>query len=922
MEEEEKIGIRKVEKIEKPKKEDEVEEEVLITEVSEDDKILAAEETSQAIVTQPEDKTKDFVERIEEEEELIIVEEKKSGGLKQRRRKVVEKEEVEIEIEMIEGERRKEKKVIKAKKPYVEEEIIEEETLNKLDISPAKSVKGLLLKTSAQVSECVPETSVTLVGDITTAADKGVINVIPFTAIEGQIVEGEEKEETTQGPLLPGLATAKPRIDTIEPFSVGQPHVETVASEFSGVFKPTLQEANTVLITSEGIVVSETRVNQTVTERQQSLDHTSQATVSLLLHEAKSVTETLLSVKEGEMQSAKQPTQVHADKNVVLQESLCVTEVTQGVREEKFSGIVKPTPVKPKVEFSSREPLIISEVLTEMKPGKYFPELIVPTETATRNVVAQTKTALTEEMNLPEKEGEYVPGKLPHGQYAGVGITSGDFVIVCETNIHEKESELPELKYPDFTTATEDISLSEGLLVSVVQHQDNETILNIESHETRTVDIGINQQESIILLETLAADSEGVFHADELPNARSADTMITCLETSGVSEVVVQEATGEFVPKLQPTAFFAESTIRPIESVSVIETRAEDVPGEFTQTLKYHMDEAAHKFETFEAKEVSVVHSQDSEAPIDNFVKPAAYSIEETFMPQEGISVYHTEIIEKESDYPSYILPESYKGKMVPGQPLQSVVIEETQPEGDVGTFIKCLPQEVKAKVEHTTFQETVVEQTIVTEETGKHKEKIQPEGKLAECTVLEEEGITITEVISDIKEENYVRSELPTECFATPSLTGQTVAIKSEVSPSLDAAPLQEQIPVKGIAKAEQTPLESLVITSTQIAESELELVGDIKPDTKLATIEMADKLESITVQQVVSHDKELELIPPVKPKELVASTSISAHQTAVQSETLTNLQVDVIPEVVPLTSKAKVDSIPLQEVVVTKST
>lgn len=899
-------------------------EEVTITEISEDDKtLIAISEATQAIVTQPEDKKEEIIQEVEDEE-LIIVGEKSSEKIQQKNKKPGKQREInEVEIEELEEDKeiKEVKKTIRTRKSDVEEEIIEEEFLETLDVHPAKGIRGLPVKTSIQVGESVPEALVSLIGEMSTSEEKGTVSVILLSAIEKQVVQGAEQEVERPDTMMPDSVRAKQSIDTVDSYSVIQPQTEIVADEFSTTFKPTTQEAMQSFIPKESVVVSEIRVDHSVVESRHVSEQSSQATVSILLHEAKLVTENESSIKEGSVQADKQPMQMHADKSLVLQESICVTEVTQGQSEHTFEGNFKPTPVKPKIELPQTESLVVSQVFAEDKPGKYFPELIVPTEVATSTVVAQKQTAFTEVMNLAEKEGEYIPGRMPQSQHAGLDITPGDSIIISQINIHEREIDFAADRRPELTCAQKDISLVEGIAVSLDQHIDKESVLKVDKHETKTIDVKFSPYESIVTQETNISENEMTFLPGETPGGKSADTSITCLETSGVSETTIQEATGDFVPFKSPSAIFAEKSIRPKESVSVIETRAEDVPGEFTDILKYRSDSALPNFETLEAKEISVIHPQDSEKPLANFEKPTTCAVDSGFRSQESVSIYQTEIVEKEGDHPKYTLPEAHKGRTVPSHPLQSLVVEETLLKGDLGDLKDSQPQAVTAKVEHTTFQETVVEETVYGEGVFSKKTEKKPENRLANLTVLEEEGITVIEVITEDKEGEYEKPNLPSECFALLSQSTQKVALQSEVKPEQLVAPLLDTAPDVVFAKSEQLPLESVLISSTQIAESESELTKDFKPDTKQANIEMSDELTSITVQQIVSNEKEIELIQSEKPNEIKASKSISAHIIAVQSEVLPDILVGDLSQVKPFAGKAKIDSVPLQEIVVTET-
>lgn len=893
-------------------------EEITITDVTEeDDNLTSIDETSQALVLQPDEN------EVEEEEKLPIVDTKRKKEV-QIKKKVVKKKAEEEEVEVIvEEENKKQKKrtVLKTKKPIVGEETVVEEVTEILDVVPAKQQRGLPLKTPTQLSETTSETTVSMIGDITTTHVKGNLSVLTFSALEQNEVLGSEKVDNRPESLLPISTTAKKSdFDTIEPCIVSQPQVESVAEEFSGLFKPAEREASRIIMENEGIVVSETRINHSVEDTENIKSEESHASVSMLLHEAKYISETQPSVKEGDLGQSKRPTQAVATTGLTLQESINVIEITQSSKEEKLEDFCVPM-VKPKAHIQQTEPLIVSEVLAETKPGKYFPELFVPTESAISSIVSQQTTALTEEINLTEKEGIYKPIRSPQEQFAGLSVLSEDSVVVSETRVHEKEEAFGPSKKPSETVASEDLNLLEGVIVSMVQHQDMESSLTLTKPDTKKVNVQFTKKESLFTQETNYAESETAFGPNETPGAKMAFPSITALETSGVSETVVGETIEDMNPHKIPNVSKAGFAVEPIEPLSITEIKPEDIPFELSDEFKYSTGAASPKFETLESKEVTEVQAQDSEKPMAEFDIPALVSINKTFESKEGISVYQTDMVETEGEYAPYVIPESHIGKTVPTQPLQSIIVEEITPESDVESITKSLPHSVQAQLKHTVFQETVVEETVIGEAVMKQKDSVKPEGKKADVNIFEEQSISVTEVVTDFKEDKYANPELPQECFASQSHLPQKVAIKSEVVPDLAISPFQSTIPQTTMAKPEQSSFESLIVSSIEVAESEREFKKEISPTKGKASVELTEEYSGLTVQEVVSSEQECEHMPQEKPIESKASKSVTPHHTALHSQTLPEINLGNVPKTELLSGRAKVETTPFQEVVVTET-
>ncbi|CAG2053838.1 unnamed protein product, partial [Timema podura] len=906
------------------------EEGVTITEVPADDQVTTVvTQRSLAIVTQPDDKsdTRKQTEEEEQEEELIIVEKSKEGKVtRQKKKKIVRQEseeEIEIEIEIVGGGKRKVKKTIKAIRPDTEEETITEEYTEELKPFPDTSLKGLpLISTPSQVSESIPTARTTEILTGGKLAEEHVkVSLLTHTAVSEQEVRAEEHEEETIRGLKPEGARAAPTLDTVQPYQVTEPDIQTQTGEFQTTFKPQTFEASKTFVPSEGIIVSETTAENKTGNISTRLEiQKTQATFSMTLKEATSVTEMQVSLKEGDVQHDKVPQSRQATTGVVPQESLSVTEVNEGQSEDKLDILSKPTSVKPRVEVPSSESLVISEVFAETKPGKYYPELFVATEVATKSVIAQ-KQVTVQETHAPETEGEYFPGRLPQSQQAEFAITPGETLQVSETRIQEKEGDLVIQRKPDTFHATQDLTVLEGVAVRQVESQQPQSDFTIEEREEKRAEVEFSERECLITVVTTIGEKEGKFAPGDKPQGKQAGTSITCLETSGVSWPVVQESEGELLPLRTPTSAYAEPSLRPEESISVSEIQAESAPSDFSDVLKYKTDEATVNIETQEAKQVSQTLTQEREEIMESKDVPQMFTVEQEFTPQAGISVTQTEINEKEGDFKPGDLPESHKVKAAPTHPLHSLVVEEILAEGFASQLEKDKPQTGVAKLGQDFFQETVIEETVLGEGLKTHKLGSRPDHKLADVIVMEEEGVTVTEVITQDKESAYTQPEQQSECFASPDFAPQKVAIKSEVLPEYVAGPLIEEAPTKGVAKSEQTTMESLLITLAQMVEKEGEFQKYFRPDTKEANMEWSDSMSGISVTQVTTHERESEYVTEETPKEILATPSVPGREIALKSETLPELHLGKLVQEEPVHGRAKRDNEPYQELVVTET-
>ncbi|CAB0015352.1 unnamed protein product, partial [Nesidiocoris tenuis] len=795
-----------------------------------------------------------------------------------------------------------------------------EEVAEDLETSPDQPLRGLPLSTSQVVNEAITQSQLQLLADSPQPQKQANLSLVPHTVVSQQITKGEEKEDSVTL-QKPEVVQAQTKIDSVEPFSITETRVHSTVTEFTGQFVPKTQEVLKGFVPNEGVEITETTAQDSFQETVTSLEKQTNASFSLITHEAMSVTETSPSLKEGHMAPDKQPISANAGKTVIPQEGLMITEVNQGQMEDKLSDLVKPTPVKPKEEFSSQESIMISEVHSETKPEKYFPERVVPTETAHPSFVQQ-QTTIIETVQAPEKEGDYVPGRLPPSQVANLGLSPRDSLFISDSQVHEREDEFIPLKAPDESQALEKITTQESVQVSSVQHQDHTSLLKILIFDKKKADVDFTDKESLITTQTTVQEKEESFEAGELPNSKTALPSVSSLETSSITETTIQESEGELAPRPSPQAAYADTSLRPQQPITVTETTTQQVTERFDKEFRYKGDTAETNIQEVEAKQIHQVLPQESEAPLKMPELPQHYTLDQKqtdSISTQGVETFTTEIVEKEGMHALFEKPDEQKGKVVPSHPLQSLIVEQAMPEGSTKD-LKKEKLDTVASLKQIPFQEVVTEMTVCNENLAARSGEMKLDKKEAGVTVLEEEGITVTEVVTDSSLKEYASSSLPEAAKAQPTISSQKIASKSEVSVEDSAVPL-DKLKLEGEkARAEHLPHETIAVSAPQVNETEAEWVGELKPDQKTAVIKIGDS-EGINIEQVICHDKELELKSDTAVTAVALSTCLSGHKIASQFETVPDLRLGKVDEPDLRTEKAKVESTPLQEVVITET-
>lgn len=847
--------------------------------------VVEIEETEE---TETEKRKRKDAEEVEEEIETVIVETDTKGRLTHREKKLDELEkEVEVEEEEIIEKVRKE---LKPNRPQIGRDEIELEEIEEFEITEDESMPSIAVNVPSQRHQVIPLDRTIDQAPGKPELEKAKLTMDVIMPLTEHLVPVQEKEIDDISQIKPVERKASLSIAPVEPYSTMETTVQASTGEFSDTFKPTTYEATPAIVPSEGLVVSETLTNDagitSLAISKQELSRT--ADVSVTFQEATTVYETMVSQQEVPTEDFVAPMAVTAEDTILPQVGLSVYEVHEGLAEDKLEPM-KTVPTKPRVNVTAVEPLVVEEVRAEDKPGKYYPELIVPTEIATQTIISQ-RQRVTEEMHAPEKEGEYVPGRLPPSQQAQVGISYGSETAVIQQDVvQESEGVFVTERKIDTFEATTNVTLLEGVSVSTVQTQDTEGDLMIEETKRVVADLNVIEIPSAVTVETVPSEKEREYQPGEKPATKIAETSISSLEIGSISSTIVQESEGVYQPDQTPTKVLAETSIRPEEHVMVSEIQTADYPSDFKEELKYIQESGTLSVQLTEAKMVQETLTHDREERMEEMAKPEERVVETSYDAVRGVQVFQTTSIEKEADLKIFEMPESHRGKTVPTHPVVSLEVEMTQPEDNLGEISEDVPSSGVAKVEAISLQETVVDETVVAEDVAPAKEDKAPESKLAEVTMNEIESLHTTMVVASEKETEYTEISEVKGAYASTEFTTQMATVFEEVrthSPTGEYVP--EEKPAAGVAQPSHVPLESVTVAMQEVAEKEDLYKTDARPDEKTAVVELTEARPGATVLEVIPHDRENVYSPDARPQDYTAQPLVSGHTVALKSETL----------------------------------
>lgn len=901
-----------------------LEEQSQVDDTSRDEGVEITEIEDTSILSITDDLTKE--EMIETDDQLSVdVEEvirKKKKPINKKLRKKNVEEEVEEEEEEEEIELQKSKKVIKPKKSKLNREELSLEEVEELEVVPDEEVSSVILNIPSNQIE-----SIASIAAVDQAPDKpqdetANVSVDSVNALIEQYDIVQEKEVDDVKSEISKTRKASLSITPVEPYSTTEIIVHDRTASIAEVAKPHSEEASTDVIFTEGIIISEVHPNEAkptqITEKDKSL---SKADIVLTLQEAKIISEQTVNEKESSTADYISPATVQAEKTIIPQQGVSVLEVHEGIKEEKLEE-TKTIANKPKVTVDEIESIQVQEVYVSDKPGKYYPELIVPTEVASTSII-ELKPHFTEEMYAPEKEGKYIPGKLPPLQSAETEFSShGKAAIVTEELIQEKENVYQPDYQVDSHEATSEINLFESIRVSTTDIHDQESELAVEKSKRFNADISMEEQISVLALETTATEKEKPYKPDDKPEMKSAEKVVLQLELGIISSTMVQDSECEYTGAVKPTAAIAETVIRPEEHINVSEIQTADYPEEYRDTLKYVTDTGVVEVETTEAKFIQEIVVHDQEDTLEHVIKADTQHTELTVSEVKSIEVTQTTVGEKEQVLKVQDLPESHLGKEVPVQPVHSFETSETHLLDNAAPIIRDVLQPEVATVTSDNLQGTTVEEIILIESISAAEKDVLRETKKAEVQFEEKDSLHTTEVMVTETESEYESVIELKESSATTIITTHPVAAQEEVRTESPTENFYvEEVCEKNITPL-QIPLESITVTVQESAEKEDIYTEDIKPSQKVANLELTEARLGATTLEIVANDREQTGIEETgKPQDAQANFDVTAHSVALQSETTVEQSTESLSGIQPCTSIALSRQEAFEELVITET-
>lgn len=709
----------------------------------------------------------------------------------------------------------------------------------------------------------------------------------------------------------------KPSISNLESMEVTEINVGDFIDDNGSLgYKIENNKATQSLVPVEGIITSETLVNMKSSELKSDEIKFARAKSSLLLKDALDVTEQTTSHKEGLFENA-QIIETHAAVSIFPLAGINVNEVSHEQREHDF--ILKPDfkDFIPELNFNLHESIQVGEVFVEDKSGKYYPELIVPTEMATKEVLVSNQI-VTEIHDVQEKEGMLQARKLPPSQEANIDVTTTDSLVMTEESTNEKEGDFP-IADDVAATASADILLHSSLTNITTTSEIKETNYIPDSYTSIQANVGVTECLHKFNIETEVHESETSLEHVK-PKLSQVEINISTLDKNVTHELEVNEKEKELLLADNPYAAKAKLDVKLAQPIVTSEVL------QINSATDFHTDQnttevaATESFPTENSKTITelVVHEQEVMSH-HSIRKPE--NVMQTFTPMTSLEITETALTESENILSVRKVPEGVIATTSSTHHLKIPVAEVITTADQIELLNKESNITSTASIYRDLQEEIRVLQANVQEqlETLQHAESTS---NTITPMFIGKESINVTEVVPTFTEESFNAVPLRSGKFAKLDLDADhKTAVTSEISPRYALDQLYIQPTQYEEAVSTSKALKTLQITANEALDSQSLLKPDMSPDSKMIVPEVVSNIETVKISEVLQHEKEGTFTNTLAPESFIASTEITSQMVAISSELISQSSTGYTDQddVQDKLKKATVDNIALKEIVVT---
>lgn len=743
---------------------------------------------------------------------------------------------------------------------------------------------------SSVQSEVHPTDTTTLLAPGLAAEFQANVSILPQTALVAEETVTTETEENTsltasrKQKRVSASTTAQRVKDSVE---ITEVETSERSDELIAVERPSTRQSKTKFVQNQSVVVSELVAQDNVTNIITAKTIENIATVDYLIHDAKVVSEIITSQRETLLEPDRTIGTI-ANEHIAPLEGIQITEVEQAEMEGEYISKPKAPTSKAKFQLTESEPVEVTEIVTENTSNKYYPEIVVATETATKSIVSQ-KPYVSEVMHAPEKEDIFVPGKLPDEQSADVLLQTRETITVTQQTVQETEESFTGKMKPKTVKATDSYTTFESVTTDVADTQMPASNFEQPLVERKQATVEVDERLSVSMAIVDISESEQRLLTPDETKTTLASLKYSLLETSESSQPFINEQEAAFIEDAKKT-LSAKPVLEPSDAVVTDDSYPLDTIQPLRQRKESKCTEASFSYQLQESTEVTSIVSHDKET--DFKTKPMLEEMKATrsYDVLRSVQVTAQEISEKEDIFDITETLSSHKAIATPSHALTSATVEEVETSLTTDDVLQPIMPLTTPKVTSGEFEETHVTETVPFEGFTDFKLSERPEQVIATQILNKQKSIQVTTHDASEKEEHLevlekyksqIANTVQDDTFKSviieevetalstldvaPSLVHQTTA--KLVSSNAEEMSVSEVIPFEGVKdlKEDERPEQMLakrsldIHRSVQISEQELSEKEDVFRSIKNLESHISPTLPNETMRSIIVEQVEL---------------------------------------------------------------
>lgn len=721
--------------------------------------------------------------------------------------------------------------------------------------------------------------SVTTVEGLTTETVNEAFFTKPFETetYESRTATIDFREQTTvsiskvvsneaESDLVPfTLAPSAKASTTLITLSIGesvQPFVHEKETSHQGVPRPYEATAESILEPIENISITEIETADSAGRfSPEAMERTETATTAFNLQQSHAVSSVQTNEKETDFVDRIDQKPVYAATQVDVQNQLEVITHETNEREVSFSAPQMPADQLAKtVPTDMLKSVLIHETTTNLstsdlpQPTQEISSAQVRTDNLEEKIVAET--------TIYEGTQDYEKALLPEQKTADTTLQPNTELVVIEVVTEQKEREGFDAQEiaKDYTAKQVPTHSLKTVLVEETLLSDSLDQVPEAVHLTTSAAIKDDRFEETIISEAMILERTEHYTAPDAPAPKSVDTTAEPLESLVVTEVVseVREQDGIKVADIAKDYVAKASATEALKSVLIEEVQISNITGDLSEP---DVQTSAATVNRDELEQTTVMQALVLEGlnKLPEDTTPEWKTAEALLSPKRELAI--TEVIAEQKEREGFDIHEiakDYVAKQTPAHMLKSVVVQTTDATDSVGDVPTLQMVESSAVVKTDQFEEKIVSETTVFEETRQHEEQ-EVTTRQAEPSLLPISELVVTEVIPEQREkEGYDVHEIAKDHTAliVPSHALKTVLVQQVLtSDTIDQ--VIEEAPQSSSATVKSDQLEQKTISET-VAYEDVEQVPDEQKPTQRTADTVVQLVNELLVTEVSPEEKE----------------------------------------------------------------